>query len=472
MVRWFHQIVMTSRHGWALMGSTSTSSRIGCAMLAIGLLALAAATAPSIAAADDPMAEPPNTETWATHGQITVIDQGNLAFQAPYSGTNSLPTKAEGRETLDITLFAGIRPWRGAEIWANPEIDQGFGLHNTLGIAGFPSGEAYKVGKSTPSLRLQRLFLRQTINLGGASNGVDADQNQLAGTQADNRVVVTIGKFNVTDVFDTNTYAHDPRHDFLDWAVIDAGTFDYAADAWGYTVGGAFEWYQSGWVTRLGVFDLSTVPNSERLDPGFGQFQMVGEIERDYTLLGKSGALKATGFVTRGRMATYADAIALGLATGAPANVALVREYRGRAGVSFDLQQELTRDLGFFARGGLAGGNTEPYEFSDIDRTLSAGLSLNGKVWGRASDTLALAGVINGISGTHQQYFANGGLGILIGDGQLPHYGPESILETHYDVGVAKALHVAVDYQFVNNPGYDRDRGPVSIFAARIHSQF
>ena len=171
-------------------------------------------------------------------------------------------------------------------------------------------------------------------------------------------------------------------------------------------------------------------------------------------------------------MASYADAIALGLATGAPADVALVREYRGRGGISFDLQQELTKDLGFFARGGLAGGNTEPYEFSDIDRTLSAGLSLSGKAWGRTRDTLALAGVLNGISSAHQQYFANGGLGILIGDGQLTHYGPEGILETYYDIGVTKGVHVAVDYQFVNNPGYNRDRGPVSILAARIHAQF
>lgn len=454
------------------MSTTSITRIKGCAVPVLGWLALAIAFMPVAAAADDPNPANSTQETWAAHGQITVTDQGNLGFQAPYSGTNSLPTKAEGRETLDITLFAGIRPWRGAEIWANPEIDQGFGLHNTLGIAGFPSGEAYKVGKSTPYVRLQRLFLRQTINLGGASNAVDADQNQLAGTQTDNRVVVTLGKFNVTDIFDTNTYAHDPRHDFLNWAVVDAGTFDYAADAWGYTVGGAVEWYQSGWVARLGVFDLSIVPNSEQLDPGFGQFQMIGEIERDYAVLGKSGALKVTGFVTRGRMASYADAIALGLATGAPADVALVREYRGRGGISFDLQQELTKDLGFFARGGLAGGNTEPYEFSDIDRTLSAGLSLSGKAWGRTRDTLALAGVLNGISSAHQQYFANGGLGILIGDGQLPHYGPEGILETYYDIGVTKGVHVAVDYQFVNNPGYNRDRGPVSIFAARIHAQF
>jgi len=429
---------------------------------------------PMTAAADD--APSPDaahvSQTWAVHGQTTFTEQGNLAFSAPYTGPNSLPPVAEGRETFDLTVFAGVRPWQGAEIWANPEVDQGFGLHDTLGAAGFPSGEAYKVGAIDPYVRLQRLFLRQTIDLGGERAAVDADQNQLAGSQTANRIVLTIGKFNVTDVFDTNGLAHDPRRDFLNWALIDAGTFDYAADAWGYTVGASVEWYEGGWVTRLGVFDLSDVPNSPRLDANFGQFQMVGELERDFKIGGEAGALKLTGFLSRGRMASYADAIALGEATDEPPNVALVRQYRGRGGLSFDLQQQLTADLGLFARGGFAGGGVEPYEFTDIDRTISAGLSLNGKRWGRASDTIAIGGVVNGISSLHQQYLAAGGLGILIGDGQLPHPTNENILETYYDFGFGRFAHVTFDYQFVDNPGYNSDRGPVSIFAARLHAQF
>jgi len=429
---------------------------------------------PMTAAADD--APSPDaahvSQTWAVHGQTTFTEQGNLAFSAPYTGPNSLPPVAEGRETFDLTVFAGVRPWQGSEIWANPEVDQGFGLHDTLGAAGFPSGEAYKVGAIDPYVRLQRLFLRQTIDLGGERAAVDADQNQLAGSQTANRIVLTIGKFNVTDVFDTNGLAHDPRRDFLNWALIDAGTFDYAADAWGYTVGASVEWYEGGWVTRLGVFDLSDVPNSPRLDANFGQFQMVGELERDFKIGGEAGALKLTGFLSRGRMASYADAIALGEATDEPPNVALVRQYRGRGGLSFDLQQQLTADLGLFARGGFAGGGVEPYEFTDIDRTISAGLSLNGKRWGRASDTIAIGGVVNGISSLHQQYLAAGGLGILIGDGQLPHPTNENILETYYDFGFGRFAHVTFDYQFVDNPGYNSDRGPVSIFAARLHAQF
>jgi high affinity Mn2+ porin len=443
--------------------------------LAAAILAAVALIGPPVAALAQEAAPPQDAaaaQNWAIHGQTTVIDQANLAFNSPYAGTDSLPGSANGRETVDITLYAGLRPWRGAEIWIDPEIDQGFGLHNTLGVAGFPSGEAYKIGAVDPYFRLQRLFLRQTIDLGGETSAVDADLNQLAGAQSANRVVLTVGKFNATDVFDTNPYAHDPRHDFLNWALIDAGTFDYAADAWGYTVGAAVEWYQGAWVIRTGVFDLSDIPNSPRLDPGFGQFQMEGEIERDYKLAGKAGAIKLTGFLSRGRMATFADAIALGEATGKPPDVALVREYRGRGGLSVDLQQQITSELGLFARGGMADGDIEPYEFADIDRTASGGLSLNGKGWGRAGDTVAIAGVVNAISKVHQQYLADGGLGILIGDGRLPHPGTEDIVETYYDAALGKFLHLAVDYQFVVNPAYNRDRGPVSIFAARLHAQF
>jgi high affinity Mn2+ porin len=436
------------------------------AALAIGLFA-------GLAQAADPTdAAPEGAQIWAVHAQATVVDQAHPGFTSPYEGPNSLGAQANGRETMDVTLFAGVRPWADAEFWVNPEIDQGFGLGNTLGVAGFPSGEAYKVGKATPYARLQRLFLRQTIDLGGNRADVDADLNQLRGHQTDDRLVITVGKFGVTDIFDANTYAHDTKHDFLNWGVIDAGTFDYAADAWGYTVGAAVEWYQGPWTIRLGAFDLSDVPNSPHLDGGFGQFQMIAEIERRFTISGQPGALKATGFITRGRMGRYLDAIALAAETGATPDVALVRAYRGRGGLSLNLQQQISADLGVFARAGFAGGSAEAYEFSDIDRTISGGVQLKGRAWRRAADTVGLAFEINGISRIHQQYLALGGLGILVGDGRLPRPGEEAILETYYDVPVGRFVHVGVDYQFVNNPAYNRDRGPVSIFAARLHAQF
>jgi high affinity Mn2+ porin len=436
--------------------------------LTAGAVAILAFLAPAVARADDA----PNSEDFAAHGQVTLTDQGNLAFASPYAGPNSLPGYAEARETFDATLFIGIRPWTSAEIWVSPEIDQGFGLHDTLGVAGFPSGEAYKVGRSDPYLRLQRLFIRQTIDLGGASSKVDSDQMQLAGSQTENRLVVTVGRFGVTDVFDNNAYAHDPRHDFLNWTLIDAGTFDYAADAWGYTVGASVEWYQGPWTLRFGGFDLSAVPNSEKLDPNMGQFQLIAEVERRYTIGGKDGAALITGFLTRGRMGLFSDAITLGEVENEAPSTADVRQYRSRPGVSLNLRQDLGGGFGAFLRAGWADGHAEPYEFTDVDETISGGLSINGKRWGRSDDTIGVAGVVNAISKDHQAYFAAGGLGILIGDGQLPHYGTENIVETYYDVALAHFLHLTVDYQFVDHPAYNPERGPVNIFAARLHAQF
>ena len=278
------------------------------------------------------------TDNFAVHGQTTFLEQYDPPFHAPYAGANSLIPN-EGRETFDATAFLGWRLWDGAELWVDPEIDQGFGLDFTLGVAGFPSGEAYKVGEAVPYVRVQRAFVRQTIDLGGDEQKVDAAANQFSGSQTANRLVLTIGRFSVADVFDNNKYAHDPRGDFMNWSIIDTGTFDYAADAWGYTYGASAEWYQGDWTVRGGIFDLSIVPNSIDLDPSFAQFQWVGEIERRYDLWGQPGKLAVTGFLTRGRMGSFrcdpaggADRRSGRYRRGAPISQPRRRQHEPRAG--------------------------------------------------------------------------------------------------------------------------------------------
>ncbi len=412
----------------------------------------------------------PQFDNFAVHGQTTFLSQYVFPFRNPYSGQNSLAPN-QGRETWDATAFLGMRLWQGAELWVNPELDQGFGLSSTLGVAGFPSGEAYKVGAAVPYARIPRYFVRQTIDLGGDTQKVDGAANQFSGSQTANRLVFTVGKFAVTDIFDNNKYAHDPRNDFMNWALIDTGTFDYAADPWGFTYGAAAEWYQGDWTVRGGIFDLSVVPNDVELDPHFAQFQWVGEIERRYDLWGQPGKVAVTGFLSRGRMGSFSDAIALAAATGGVPATSAVRQYTSRGGVSFNLEQQITADLGVFARAGVTNGNIEPYEFSDIDRTAAAGLALAGKAWGRPNDTVGLAGVINGISGVHQAYLNAGGLGILVGDGMLPHPAPEQIIEAYYQLPVSY-FKLTLDYQFIVNPAYNSDRGPASVVGARLHGQF
>lgn len=411
-------------------------------------------------------------ESWSLHGQFTNVTQYHPDFKSPFRGQNSLKPGDRTDETVDLTLYAGVRLWEGGEVYVNPEIDQGFGLTNTLGLAGFSSGEAFKVGSATPFMRLHRAFFRQVIELGGAEQTIAPTANQLNRTRSSDNVILTLGKFSAVDIFDTNSYAHDPRADFLNWSIIDAGAFDYAANAWGYTYGMAMEWTQFWWTVRGGVFDLSIVPNAKALEEYFGQYAMIGELEERHEWLGHPGKLKLLGFVNRGRMADYRDAVRLAQQTGKIPDVALVRRYSSRPGVALNLEQEITPDLGVFARGSINDGTQEAYEFTEINESISAGLLLRGDRWRRPDDTFGIAGALNGLSTAARSYFAAGGLGILIGDGRLPHYGLEQIAETYYSMHVIEHLTVSADYQYVVNPAYNRDRGPISILGLRVHAEF
>jgi high affinity Mn2+ porin len=358
------------------------------------------------------------------------------------------------------------------EFYANPEIDQGFGLSNTLGVAGFPSGEAYKIGAVAPYIRLQRAFFRYTIGLGGAKEAIESDVNQLAGSRDADNITITLGKFSVVDIFDTNTYAHDPRSDFLNWSIIDSGAFDYAADAWGYTYGGAVEWTQSWWSLRSGFFNLSRSPNSKNLDRGFEQYEFVTETEERHTLFGNPGKVKILFFANHGRMADYNDALRLAQETGTTPDVSQVRRSTTRPGIALNFEQQIVPDVGAFVRASLNDGHIEAYEFTEINQSISAGLSVSGGRWHRPDDTLGIAGVVNDISKDARNYLAAGGLGILIGDGQLPKAGLENILEIYYKILIVKGVNFTLDYQHVENPGYDADRGPVDVLGFRVHAEF
>lgn len=418
-----------------------------------------------------PSANPAVPESWSLHGQATFIDQYHPAFTSPFRGRNSLDPGSRGDETFDTTLFAGVRLWDGGEAYVNPEVDQGFGLSDTIGVAGFPSGEAYKIGSATPYFRLQRLFFRQTFDLGGDIETVNPDANQLGGSRTENNLVITAGKITVTDIFDANSYAHDPKHDFLNWSIIDSGAYDYAADSWGYSYGIAAEWNQDWWTLRLGLFDLSRIPNEPELVRGFGQYELVTEGEERHTLFGRAGKVKLLAFMNRGRMGSYNEAVEQAKAAGTIPDTALVREPASRPGAAINMEQGLSDDLSAFARLSMNDGSKEAYEFTEINRSVAAGLSLKGSSWGRADDTIGAAFVINGLSTAAQRYFAAGGIGILIGDGQLLHYGTEDILETYYSAKITDWLSGGLDYQFIANPAYNRDRGPVSVFGVRLHTQ-
>lgn len=429
-------------------------------------LALSAVPLPALAQNATPAAD----EDYAFHAQLTFTDQYHPGFHAPYSGGNSLNSGSRGMETVAATLFSGFRLWNGGQLYLDPDVDQGFGLSDTFGIAAFPSAEAYKVGSNDPYVRLHQIFFRQVIGLGGAMQPLESGPNQLAMTQSTDNITITAGKFATTAVFDNNSYAHDPSSDFLNWALVDAGAFDYAADAWGYTYGSTVEWNQSWWSLRSGFFAMSRVPNGKELQTDFRQFQIIEEGEARLNIFGKEGKFKLLGFLSRARAGSYDDAVALALATHTIPSTAAVRKYRSRPGFELNVEQPVSGDLGVFARASFNNGETEAYEFTEINASLSGGISLKGTSWHRNGDTVGAAFIVDGISQAARRYFAAGGLGTLIGDGQLPHYATEDVAEIYYSAQVTKWFATTLDYQFVAHPAYNADRGPVSVFALRLHA--
>ncbi len=422
------------------------------------------------------LAQTPDESTapdwYSLHIQGTYATQGHPGFgSAIPDGPQSMLSKAQMAETADITLYAGLRLGR-VEFFVNPEMDQGFGPSDTHGVAGYTSGEAYKAGQYDPYYRMARLFGRVVWDLGGDSVDVPDGINQIAGVRTADSIVLTLGKFGIADIFDTNTYAHDPRNDFFNWSVIDSGAFDYGAESWGYTYGAALEWTQDWWTVRAGIFDMSRQPNQADLTVNFQNNQTVAEFEERHHWRGHPGKIKVLGFLTDARMGAYADALRLGAASGQTPDTALVRRYHLRGGGGINLEQEALDGVGLFAKASMNDGRYEEYDFTDIDRSLAAGISLSGTLWGRPLDGLGLAGVANGLSSDARRYFAAGGIGGIIGDGSLPAYGSEKILEAYYRIGIVDGVHLTADYQHVVNPAYDKVRGPIEMWAFRLHAEY
>jgi high affinity Mn2+ porin len=427
----------------------------------------------------------PAPQWLSVHAQITDTQQYHGAFPAAFSGLQSLWPHPDTAKTIDATLFLGIRLGKETEVYINPEIDQGFGLGNppaaagqeyngTFGIAGFPSAEAYKVGRDSSYGRIQRIFVRQTFDWGGGdAQPIDPDINQLGGAVDPTHLVVTAGKFSVVDVFDTNAYAHDPKNDFLNWSIIDMAAFDYPADAWGYTYGASAEFSRGSSTLRGGLFQLSSMPNVIEIEHvPLRQYGVVGEFERRTTFLGgRPGAIKALAYVDSGYMGAYADAVARAAATASIPSTAAVRDAKhGKVGAGINVAQELAPNIGAFLRASAMNGTWEADDFTEIDRSVSGGITLGGALYHRPDDAIGVAAALNALSLPARQYFAAGGLGVLIGDGALAYSG-ERIIETYYKLAVTKSLGLTFDYQRITNPGYDTARGPVSVYGLRYHVQ-
>ena len=409
---------------------------------------------------------------WSIHGQSTFIGQGYFRFHSPYEGPNSLSGASQIRNTASATIFLGRRLWPGGEIYFNPEIMQGFGLNDVHGLAAFPNGEAQKSSFLFPRFNAARLFVSESIGFGGEKEIIEDGPNQLAGRRDISRITVIVGKFAVLDYFLVNSVAGEPRTAFLNWNAYGGGSYDWTMDTLSWTWGGVVELNQKRWALRAGYFLLPVVSNSNYFDthiPERGQY--TAELELRYSPFARPGKLLLFGWLSHGNMGSYSDALAEPLTTPGYPDVTLTRKERTNYGFVVSAEQAITADFGVFSRASWSPGHVEIMGWTDCDESLSVGTALRGTRWTRPNDTVGIAWVAEGLSAISRQYFAAGGLGILIGDGKL-NYRPEMVLETYYSYSPVKWAALTLDYQLVADPGYNADRGPVSIFAGRIHAAF
>ncbi|QXV64727.1 carbohydrate porin [Mucilaginibacter sp. 21P] len=405
------------------------------------------------------------------HFQLTAINQSHPAFHAPYSGRNSLQPGAEEALSLTSTMFIGARLWKGASIYFNPEISGGRGFSSAVGVAGFPNGETFRIGSSAPALYLARLFYRQHIALSKEVDTAGDDANQITELVPLKRITVTAGKFAITDMFDNNSFSHDPRTQFMNWSLMSAGAWDYPANTRGYTDGIVIEYITPAWAVRIGTVLVPTYANGPDLDYHYGRAHgHVVEVQKNMVFGKRKGSLRVLAFRNVSKATNYKEVIDGYINHSDSLNVINGQKYGGvKYGFAINCDQELTNDLGFFFRGSWNDGQTATWAFTEIDRSGSLGINLSGRSWHRPNDTFGIAAVVNGISSSHRAYLAAGGYGFIIGDGKLTDFKTENVLETYYSALINTSLKISLGYQFIQNPAYNADRGPVNVFSVRAH---
>jgi high affinity Mn2+ porin len=418
--------------------------------------------------------------SWSFHFQLTVISQAHSGFKAKYTGTNSLADTPEfGATSITTTLFLGKKLWKGAAFYFNPELSGGRGLSYSVGVAGALNGETYRIGDPAPVVSIARAYLQQNFALKNTDQeNADDELNQITEKIPSSRITISVGKFSMSDFYDKNSYSHDPRTQFLNWSLMSDGAWDYPANTKGYTYGLVAELIKPTWAIRLSSVAVPAIANHPKMEYVFTKaYSETAEFEKEININKKHGVLRLLFSHTASRAPSYDE----GLNALKTNDTTLLKVISGNAennkyggikwGICFNAEQEITNDIGAFARIGWNDGQYATWAFTEIDQTAHVGLSIKGNSWKRKEDVVGVAVVVNGISSVHQQFLKNGGYGFIIGDGNL-NYGHEEVLETYYSTKLYDKFWLTFDYQFVNNPGYNKDRGPVHVFSLRGHVEF
>ena len=371
---------------------------------------------------------------------------------------------------MTSTLYLGFRLPGDTQVYINPEIAGGRGFSGVNGVANAPNGELPRVASAAPKPYLARAYITHDFGFGSEREDFGSDANQLSGSRPMTRYSVTLGRFTVTDFFDNNRYSHDPRTQFMGWAAMYNGAWDYPADVRGYTWGWVHEFHTRRWAVRYASAAEPRVANGLRFDRRlFVNRGDMFEGEIRYLEGEHPGTLRLLGFALHTNSGDYAEALRVAAQTGSVPDITAVRRNgTTKYGTGVNIEQQIAKDLGVFARLGWNDGTTESFAFTAIDRLVSGGVSVAGPRWKRPDDVAATALTVSGISGVHASYLAHGGLDFLVGDGAL-RYGPEYVWESYYSARLFAGLFATIDVQHIANPAYNQDRGPVWIPSARLH---
>lgn len=434
-------------------------------------------------------------ETWNLYGQLTYITSYKPAIRAPYTNINGAPNSLWPQEergfTGTFTLFGGVRLWPGAEVYVVPELIAERAFSTLHGLGGSTENfELQKTGSEAPTLYRSRLFLRQNFDLGGGAVERTSDPLQLATSVARRRLVFTLGNFSALDVFDHNNQVGDLRQTFFNEAFMTHASWDFPADARGYSYGASAELYLDDWAIRVGRLAPPANPNSYALEMRLWKYygDQV-EVEHDHVLFGRPGAVRVLAYRNYEVMGRFDDAVVAlerdptknaasctaynyGSGNFTAPDACWVRRPQTKVGVGVNVEQSLANGVGVFGRAMFSDGRTEVDAFDSADRDVSLGIVAKGRLWNRPLDMTGVAFAATFISDQHRRYMALGGIDAFTGDGKLPHAAPEELVDVFYSYNFFKAIWLAADYQFLANPAYNADRGPEHVFSGRVHAEF
>jgi hypothetical protein len=449
-----------------------------CARLArLGALLLALAAAAARAAADDPASSLP----MLLGAQYTFIEQKQTALDSPYAGALSLHADGDRQATHTIGFYGGWAAASWAQLYLDTEKFMGAGVSGATGLGGLTNGDVVREGVAglKKEFYIARLYARFVLPLGPAVAPVERAQDQIPGTEAVRRLELKVGRLALPDDFDHNRYAGSTRTEFLNWSLWENTAWDYAANTRGYSDGFVLGYVSPAWSLKYGVFRMPLYANGQTLET---LARAQGEnLELTLSPPTLTTVVRLLAYRNTARMGDYATALALAAASGALPNIAADdRDGRHKSGYGVNAEQPLADEgeSGLFMRLGWNDGHTESFAFTEVDRLLSFGGQLSGVHWHRGEDRLGLAAVVEGLSDLHREYLAAGGSGFLLGDGRLD-YAHEQILEAYYRMqwtlalgATALRVQLSPDVQYVRNPGFNADRGPVRFYALRLHLEY